>query len=66
MLGIKGPLCEKWINFYSHACNDILQINKGLEVGYRVLFNGDMCYEIQARDDTHIVCLDKKTYTCKA
>ena len=53
MLGIKGPLCEKWINFYSHACNDILQINKGLAVGYRVLFNGDTFYEIQAGDYTH-------------
>ena len=52
-LGMKGPLCEKWINSFSPSCNDIFHINKGISLGCQVLFNGDTGYEIQEVDDTH-------------
>ena len=56
-LSIKGPLCEKWINYFSPGCNDIFQINKGIVVGFQVLFNRDTCYEVQEGDDTHTHCM---------
>ena len=52
-LDIKCPLCEKWINCYSPACNDIFQIKKGLVVGCEVIFSCDTCYEVEEGDDTH-------------
>ena len=65
-LGIKGSLCEKWINCYSPACNDIFHIYKGLVVRCESIFNGDTGYQVQKEDDTHIVCLNKKICTCWA
>ena len=35
-------------------------------MGCQVLFNGDIGYEIQEGDDTHIVYLNKNTCTCRA
>ena len=29
-----------------------------------MLFNGDVCYEIQEGDDTHTIDLNKNTCTC--
>ena len=40
-LGMKGPLCEKWINSFSLAYNELFHINKEIAVGCEVLFNGD-------------------------
>ena len=65
-LGMKGPLCEKWINSFSHACNEIFHFNKEIIMGCEVLFNGGTGYEIQEGDDTHTVCLEKNTWTCRA
>ena len=62
-LGMKGTLCEKWINYFSLTCNEIFQINKGIVVGCQVLFNGDTCCEIQEGDDTHTIDLDTNTCT---
>ena len=50
MLGMKGTLCEKWINSFSPTCNENFQINKGIAMGCQVLFNGDTGYEIQEGD----------------
>ena len=49
--------------FFTPTCNENFQINKGIAVGYQVLFNGDTCCEIQEGDDTHTVDLDKNTCT---
>ena len=64
-LGIMGPVCEKWINESSPSCNEVFQINKGLAVGCVVLFNEDTRYEISEGEDTHIVCLNEKSCTCR-
>ena len=62
--GIMGPACDKWINEFSPSCNEVFQINKGLAVGC-VLFNGDTRHEISEEEDTHIVCLNAKSCTCR-
>ena len=33
MLGIKCPICEKWINSFSPTCSENFQTNKGISVG---------------------------------
>ena len=62
MLGMKGPLCEKLINSFSPAYNEIFHINKEILVGCEVLFNGDTGYEIQEGDDTHTLYVWKRTH----
>ena len=62
-LGIMGQACDKWINEFSPSCNEVFQINKGLEVGCVVLFNGYTGYEISEGEDTHIICLTSKSCT---
>ena len=47
MLGMKSPLCEKWINSFSPTCNENFHINKGIATECEVLLNGDIDYEIQ-------------------
>ena len=64
-LRIMGPRCEKWINEFSPSCNEVFQMNKRLSVGCVVLFKRDTQYEISEGEDTHIVCLNAKSCTCK-
>ena len=65
-LGMKGPLCEKWINYFCPSCNVIFYINKEIEIWCEVLLNGETGYEIEEGDDTHTVCLEKNTCKCSA
>ena len=65
-LGMKGTLCEKWINYFSPTFNENFHINKGIIVGCQVLLNGDVINKIQEGDDTHTIDLDKSTCTYRA
>ena len=65
MLRKIGATSEKWNYEFSLSCNEVFQINKGLAAGCVVLFNGDIGYEISEGEDTHTICLNAKSCTCR-
>ena len=57
---------EKWYNEWSPTCMRMFEDNKENSAGCKVVFNGDVGYEIGEGADKHTVFLDKDLCTCRA
>ena len=57
---------EKWFNEWSPSCMEMFEDNKDSAAGCKVVFNGDVGYEIGEGADKHTVFLDKSLCTCRS
>ena len=59
-------MVANWINEWSLACMHLFQDWKDNCIGCKVVFNGEVGYEIGEGRDKHTVFLDKYLCTCRA